>query len=155
MSELQLALKKTNLSTMREKCLVLSSFFAQVPAPQDLLRKRSICRHIIIPAAVWKSASPPDSDRGASLPAGADSTCWKHSGRGPISPRRVFERTAEWLEAQLPTPAGLPPASPIYIPHSGGSKGQGDSISQKNSRAQLAAHGRHACPRCLWRDRDL
>jgi rod shape determining protein RodA len=31
-------------------------------------------------------------------------------------------RSGEWLEVQLITPAGLPPASPIYIPHAGGSK---------------------------------
>ena len=52
-------------------------------------------------------------------------------------------------------PLGLPLASPIYIPRGGRLEGQGDSISQKNSWAQLAAHGRHAGPRCLWCNRDL
>src|SRR6185295_15492353 len=79
MSELQGAIKKTNLSTIREKWLVLSSFFAQVPAPQDLLRKRSICRHIIIPAAVWNSASLPDSDRGHLCPP----VLIRHAGSSP------------------------------------------------------------------------
>jgi hypothetical protein len=73
---------------------------------------------------------------------------------GRIGRARLRRAACLQIDSAFPTPAGLPPASPIYILHTGGSK-QRDSVSQKNSWAQLAANGGHARAGNLWSDRHL
>ena len=73
---------------------------------------------------------------------------------GPIGRARLRRAACLQIGSAFPTPAGLPPASPLYIPQTGGSK-QRDSVSQKNSWAQLAANGGHARAGNLWSDRHL
>ena len=141
-------------------------YLVQHSAPQGLCERPPIFTQ---PPVLAQPSCPPQGGLAAGEPLGGE---WAF--RSPIiherreagsfsaesgSPRRLPGRMAEWksrlqIGSAFPMPAGLPPASPIYIPQIGGSKSR-DSVSQKNSRAQLAADGRHARACDLWRDRHL